>query len=105
MPEAGEDDDELIAGATERRIVFGHTHLAFRRVITDGVELINPGSVGFPFDGDRRAAYALLHDDGSVEHRRVAYDVSSSTRPLSERFGDAAWASRSMKWLQDARRS
>jgi hypothetical protein len=74
-------------------------------VITDGVELINPGSVGFPFDGDRRAAYALLHDDGSVEHRRVAYDVSSSTGPLSERFGDAAWASRSVKWLQDARRS
>ena len=27
-----------------------------------------------PFDGDPRAAYALLHDDGTVEHRRVGYD-------------------------------
>jgi predicted phosphodiesterase len=105
ISEAGEDDDELIAGATERRIVFGHTHLAFRRVSADGVELINPGSVGLPFDGDQRAAYALLHDDGSVEHRRVIYDVSSAVAALSSPpFSGAAWASRSVKWLQDARR-
>jgi diadenosine tetraphosphatase ApaH/serine/threonine PP2A family protein phosphatase len=106
MPEAGEDDDELLAGATERRVMFGHTHLAFRRVVDDGVELINPGSVGFPFDGDDRAAYALLHDDGSIEHRRVGYDVSSAIDGLSERFGQAAsWATRSAQWLRDARRS
>jgi diadenosine tetraphosphatase ApaH/serine/threonine PP2A family protein phosphatase len=105
MPEAGEDDDELVAGVPERRIVFGHTHLPFRRVIDDGVELINPGSVGFPFDGDPRAAYALLHDDGGVEHRRVEYDVASSIAGLSERFGDAPWAGRSAQWLRDARRS
>jgi diadenosine tetraphosphatase ApaH/serine/threonine PP2A family protein phosphatase len=105
MPEAGEDDDELLAGTTERRIVFGHTHLAFRRVVDDGVELINPGSVGFPFDGDDRAAYALLHDDGSVEHRRVSYDVASAIDAQSERYADAAWAERSARWLRDARRS
>lgn len=105
MPEGSEDDDELVAGVRERRIVFGHTHLAFRRVIDDGVELINPGSVGFPFDGDWRAAYALLHDDGAVEHRRVEYDRQSSIRGLSERFPDAEWATRSAGWLQDARRS
>jgi diadenosine tetraphosphatase ApaH/serine/threonine PP2A family protein phosphatase len=105
MPEAGEDDDELVAGVHERQIVFGHTHLAFRRVIDDGLELINPGSVGFPFDGDPRAAYALLHDDGAVDHRRVEYDVGSSIAGLSERFGDASWAERSAKWLRAARRS
>jgi diadenosine tetraphosphatase ApaH/serine/threonine PP2A family protein phosphatase len=105
MPQAGEDDDELLAGVGERRVVFGHTHLAFRRVVDDGVELINPGSVGFPFDGYDRAAYALLHDDASVEHRRVAYDVASAVEALSERFGDADWARRSGQWLRDARRS
>jgi diadenosine tetraphosphatase ApaH/serine/threonine PP2A family protein phosphatase len=105
MPQAGEDDDELVAGVDERRIVFGHTHLAFRRVVSDGVELVNPGSVGFPFDGDQRAAYAVVQDDGSVAHRRVHYDVESAVHGLSERFGGAAWASRSVKWLQDARRS
>jgi diadenosine tetraphosphatase ApaH/serine/threonine PP2A family protein phosphatase len=30
------------------------------------VELVNPGSVGMPFDGDTRAAYALLHEDGQI---------------------------------------
>jgi diadenosine tetraphosphatase ApaH/serine/threonine PP2A family protein phosphatase len=103
-PEAGEDEDELVAGVRERRIVFGHTHLPFRRVIDDGVELVNPGSVGFPWDGDSRAAYALIHDDGAVEHRRVEYDREASIRALSERF-DADWAVRSGQWLRDARRS
>ena len=42
------------------------------------IELINPGSVGMPFDGDPRAAYALVHDDGTIEHRRVAYDHEAS---------------------------
>jgi hypothetical protein len=30
-----------------------------------------------PFDGDHRAAYALLREDGAVERRRVAYDHAS----------------------------
>jgi predicted phosphodiesterase len=119
MPEPADGEDDLLGDADERRIVFGHTHLAFRRVRDDGVELFNPGSVGFPFDGDNRAAYALLHDDGSLEHRRVAYDVSAAVEALSalaeslggasqgapgDPSGGAAWASRSVKWLQDARR-
>jgi diadenosine tetraphosphatase ApaH/serine/threonine PP2A family protein phosphatase len=28
-----------------------------------------------PLDGDVRAAYALRHDDGEFEFRRVEYDV------------------------------
>jgi diadenosine tetraphosphatase ApaH/serine/threonine PP2A family protein phosphatase len=31
-----------------------------------------------PFDGDPRAAYALLGDDGRIEHRRVEYDHRAS---------------------------
>ena len=31
-----------------------------------------------PFDGDPRAAYALVHDDGTIEHRRIAYDHEAS---------------------------
>src|SRR5689334_19064185 len=74
LPEPGDDDEEMLAGASERRVVFGHTHLQFRRGGPGGVELLNPGSVGLPLDGDARAAYALAHDDGSVELRRVVYD-------------------------------
>ena len=54
----------MLAGTAEQRVVFGHTHLQFRRSGPRGVELLNPGSVGMPLDGDPRAAYALVHDDG-----------------------------------------
>ena len=87
MPDPAPTDAELLAGVTERRLVFGHTHLPFRR-FHDGVELINPGSVGMPMDGDHRAAYALLHPDGGVEHRRVEYALEETLATLRGRFGD-----------------
>jgi predicted phosphodiesterase len=102
LPEPGDDDDELIAGASERRIVFGHTHLAFSRARADGIELVNPGSVGMPLDGDLRAAYALVRADGALEHRRIPYDNEASAAAVRERFGDAAWATRSERRLLSA---
>ena len=86
LPEPAPDEPELLGDATERMLVFGHTHLPFSREGPDGVELVNPGSVGIPLDGDTRAAYALLHDDGAVEHRRAEYDASASAKALRERF-------------------
>jgi predicted phosphodiesterase len=103
MPDPGDDDDELLAGVAERRVVFGHTHLAFRRRRPDGVELLNPGSVGMPLDGDTRASYVLVSDDGSVDQRRVSYDSDLAVSALERRFGDAAWARRSVRRLQTAK--
>jgi calcineurin-like phosphoesterase family protein len=91
LPEPGPDDDVLLGGVDARRLIFGHTHLPFRRRGPDGVELINPGSVGMPFDGDPRAAYAVIGDDGTVDHRRVAYDHLASAAAVRDRFGPAAW--------------
>ena len=45
-PVPGAEDAELLAGATERRLVFGHTHVPFARVARGPhgpVELVNPG--------------------------------------------------------------
>jgi predicted phosphodiesterase len=56
LPEPAPDEAELLAGVTEDRLVFGHTHLPFKRAGPGGVELVNPGSVGIPLDGDTRAA-------------------------------------------------
>ncbi len=50
---------------------------------------MNPGSVGMPFDGDARAAYALLTPDGQVRHRRVEYDHLASAAAVRERLGEA----------------
>jgi diadenosine tetraphosphatase ApaH/serine/threonine PP2A family protein phosphatase len=87
LPEPGPGDDTLMGDAEGPRIVFGHTHLPFARVGPRGVELVNPGSVGMPFDGDPRAAYAVIAGDGSVEHRRVPYDHRASADAIRERIG------------------
>jgi len=102
MPSPDEHDEELLGGADEQRVVFGHTHLQFMRTTAAGIELINPGSVGMPFDGDSRAAYALLRDNGKLELRRVAYDYEASAAAVAERFGAAAWAARSARRLLSA---
>jgi predicted phosphodiesterase len=92
LPTPAPDEDELLAGVEAPRLVFGHTHLPFRRVhARTGIELVNPGSVGMPFDSDPRAAYAIVHPDRRVEHRRVPYDHAASAALVRERFGPAPW--------------
>ena len=88
LPEPAEDEPELLDGVTASRLMFGHTHLQFRRTAGE-VELVNPGSVGVPLDGDHRAAYAVIHDDGRLELRRAAYDHQASADKVRS-LGD--WA-------------
>jgi diadenosine tetraphosphatase ApaH/serine/threonine PP2A family protein phosphatase len=88
-PDDPSRDEELLAGASEARVVFGHTHIQFARRSTVGPELINPGSVGIPLDGDRRAAYALLDAGGALDLRRVEYDWRASAAAIRARLGDA----------------
>jgi diadenosine tetraphosphatase ApaH/serine/threonine PP2A family protein phosphatase len=91
-PEPAADESELLGVFLAGRLIFGHTHLPFQRPAVGGaVELVNPGSVGMPFDGDPRAAYAVIHDDGVVEHRRAAYDHLASAQAVRRRWGPAAW--------------
>lgn len=61
----------------------GHTHLPLVRQVA-GKWLINPGSVGFPKDGDYRAGWALVTVKGGlkVEIRRVDYDVHRTVDAL-----------------------
>jgi len=52
----------------------GHTHIQ-QLAENNNKAFCNPGSVGQPRDGDPKAAYAVLHDNGSMELCRVAYDI------------------------------
>jgi diadenosine tetraphosphatase ApaH/serine/threonine PP2A family protein phosphatase len=90
-PEPGDDEAELLEGVEDRRLLFGHFHVAFERTSAGGIELVGPGSVGMPVDGDRRAAYALMHDDGRIERRRVAYDHAASAARVREVADGAPW--------------
>ncbi len=73
--EPGNDDERMLDGVRDKTVVFGHSHLQFKRPGPNGTTLINPGSAGMPLDGDVRAAYALRNGDGEFEFRRVEYDI------------------------------
>jgi diadenosine tetraphosphatase ApaH/serine/threonine PP2A family protein phosphatase len=89
LPEPGDDEAELLLGVEAERIVFGHTHFAFSRKAGGGIELVNPGSVGMPFDRDPRAAWALVRPGGGIEQRRVEYDHRASAAAVRDALGDA----------------
>jgi diadenosine tetraphosphatase ApaH/serine/threonine PP2A family protein phosphatase len=78
--EPQDDDTRLLDGVRDTTVVFGHSHLQFERPGPNGTTLINPGSAGMPLDGDPRVAYALRHDDGSFEFRRVEYDIERAAK-------------------------
>lgn len=87
------DDVRMLDGVHDRTVVFGHSHLQFRRPGPNGTTLVNPGSVGMPLDGDVRAAYAARGDDGEFELRRVEYDVeraAAAYEALGDTFGGMA---------------
>lgn len=66
--------------------VTGHTHKPLLRRF-GATLIVNVGSVGAPFDGDHRAAYARLvfaHGEWQAEIRRVAFDVERALRDFDE---------------------
>jgi predicted phosphodiesterase len=91
FPTSKPEDERLLEGVGESAVVFGHTHLQFRRESGKGL-LVNPGSVGLPFDADQRAAYALWRDDLEIELRRVDYDVDAYVSELRRQLGGALGA-------------
>jgi len=93
-----------LAEFATRICLFGHTHYpvlyaaadgAVTRVATSqgsqtalpsGRLMLNPGSVGQPRDGNRASSYAVLDlDAGSVEFRRVEYDIERTQQLMRER--------------------
>ena len=62
------------------RVVFGHIHQPFVRQIAE-LTVANAGSVSLSYDGDPRAAYAIVDDEG-VTIRRVTYDIEEEIRRL-----------------------
>jgi predicted phosphodiesterase len=54
--------------------------------LADGYRyLLNPGSVGQPRNQDPRAAYAILDTDaGTVEFKRIDYDIAQTQRQMRE---------------------
>ncbi len=83
LPETPREEvTAMLAGASQPLVTCGHVHIQYKRRI-GGTELVNPGSVGLPLDGDARAAWAVL-EDGHVSFRRTAYDVAGVIAELEQ---------------------
>jgi predicted phosphodiesterase len=89
QPEHGEE--RMLLDVRDRTVVFGHSHQQFRRPGPNGTDLLNPGSVGMPLDGDVRGAWAVRLDDGAFEFRRTEYDVERAA---------AAWRGLASPWSE-----
>jgi len=78
LPETPDEDLRFyLNGRNLRLLLFGHTHVPMDRTI-DGIQLVNPGSVGFSPGWLPRAAYGLLEFAGKecrICLHEVAYDV------------------------------
>jgi putative phosphoesterase len=61
--------------------VYGHIHRPYIRKVAE-MTVVNTGSAGLPYDGDRRAAY-LLVDESGPSIRRVEYDLDRELRALA----------------------
>jgi predicted phosphodiesterase len=85
---------EFLDGVEERTVVTAHTHVSYERVV-DGTRLLNPGSVGLPYEGRTGAYWALLGP--GVEHRRTEYDLGEAERRF--RAGDNPFAELTMELL------
>lgn len=63
-------------------VCVGHTHLPFHLDLGDK-QVINPGSIGQPRDGDPRGSYAIV-EDGRVSFRRFEYDVEAALKAIRD---------------------
>ena len=74
LPDADDAELRAVYGPLGARLaVYCHIHRPYVREMGD-LTVANTGSVGLPYDGDRRSSY-LLVTDGRCENRRVAFDV------------------------------
>jgi predicted phosphodiesterase len=86
---------EFLAGVDEAAVVTAHTHVSYTRVV-DGIRLLNPGSVGLPYEGRPGAYWALLGP--GIEHRRTEYDLDDAERRI--RAGSNPFADLTMELLR-----
>jgi predicted phosphodiesterase len=70
----------MLAGVREPLVVCGHTHHQFD-LRAGEQRVVNAGSVGMPYEGER-GAFWLLVADGEPEPRRTDYDVDAAVAAL-----------------------
>ncbi len=85
-----ENFDQLFVNEDDDIAIYAHTHQQMLRYSSNGQLIINPGSVGQPFNKwnkfrpDLRAQYAVLEIDktgvAEVKFKKIAYDVENEIK-------------------------
>jgi putative phosphoesterase len=75
-----EEVSGLFEGVDASMVLCGHTHMQYDRTLSSGLRIVNPGSVGLPYEGERGAYWALLGPE--VEFRRSTYDVEATVAAI-----------------------
>ena len=63
-------------------VVCGHTHMQYDRTLAGGLRVVNPGSVGMPYEGQPGAFWALLGPN--VDFRTTRYDARATVEAVRE---------------------
>jgi putative phosphoesterase len=71
---------ELLGDVEHDVLVCGHTHMQYDRTLPTALRVVNPGSVGMPYEGTRGAFWAILGPD--VAFRRSEYDVEATVAAI-----------------------
>ena len=66
----------FLSGHTHKALIWQHNNCYY----------CNPGAVGQPRDGDPRASFAVLDDNGTISIHRVKYDIDATAK-LSKEAG------------------
>jgi putative phosphoesterase len=92
-------DEELVSrysSLAQPIVIYGHIHQPFVRTV-GSLTVANSGSVGLPYDGDRRASYLLI-DDFQVRIRRVEYDLAKELHALrNSGIPQSDWIARTLE--------
>lgn len=74
--------EKLLDLAMADIVILGHTHIPYIKSFGDRF-VLNPGAVGQPRDGDRRASFAVMDSQtGEGIIRRVEYDIESAAAAI-----------------------
>ena len=85
---------------SENILVCGHTHIQWYKKINDKI-VLNPGSVGVNFSGNKSAQYAIIEsikNDINIELKNVFYDFNELKRISNQKI---SWITLSIRSMED----
>ena len=75
--------DEYFHNLNYKYFFCGHTHVQICITLGGGKVFVNPGSVGQPRDGNKKAAYCIFDENSHfVELKRVNYNIDCAAKEM-----------------------